>query len=69
MIDYFDRGARIAADRPCMVDADGVKTYAEVAARSRRIAQLLIDDGFAPGAHAAVLSGNALVAFEAILGT
>ncbi len=69
MIDYFDRGARIAADRPCMVDACGAKTYAEVAARSRRIAQLLIDDGFAAGAHAAVLSGHALVAFEAILGT
>jgi acyl-CoA synthetase (AMP-forming)/AMP-acid ligase II len=29
---------------------------------------MLIRDGFAAGAHAAVLSGNALVAFEAVLG-
>lgn len=43
-------------------------TYAQVAARSRRIAAALIADGFSPGAHAAVLSGNAAVAFEAILG-
>ena len=68
MIDYFDRGARIAHDAPCMIAGDVAKTYAEVAARSRRIAHLLIADGLAPGAHVAVLSGNALVAFEAILG-
>lgn len=68
MIDYFDRGARIACDAPCMVAGDTIKTYGEIATRSRQIANLLITDGFAPGAHAAVLSGNALVAFEAILG-
>jgi acyl-CoA synthetase (AMP-forming)/AMP-acid ligase II len=69
MIDYFDRGARIAHDRPCMVsDEEGVRTYAEVRARSCRIANALIADGFPAGAHGAVLSGNAPVAFEAILG-
>ena len=68
MIDFFDRGARIARDAPCMIAGEEVKTYAAVAARSRRIAHMLIADGFAPGAHAAVLSGNAMVAFEAILG-
>ena len=68
MIDFFDRGCRIAARSACMVTADRTKSYLEVAARSQRIARMLIDDGFAPGAHAAVLSGNALVAFEAILG-
>jgi fatty-acyl-CoA synthase len=68
MIDYFDRGARIAHDQPCMI-ADGVaRTYDEVAARSHQIAHALIADGFAAGAHAAVLSGNAMEAFEAILG-
>lgn len=68
MIDFFDRGARIAHDASCII-ADGVaKTYTDVAGRSRRIANMLIDDRFAAGAHAAVLSGNALVAFEAILG-
>ena len=68
MIDFFDRGLRIARDQSCMIAGDLSKTYEDVAARSRRVAHLLIADGFAPGAHAAVLSGNAMVAFEAILG-
>lgn len=68
MIDFFDRGLRIAANRPCLVTDTASKTYAEVGESSRRIANMLIADGFAPGAHAAVLSGNAAVAFEAILG-
>lgn len=68
MIDFFDRGARIAHDRPCMVSDTASKTYDAVAARSRAIAHMLIANGFPAGAHAAVLSGNAMVAFEAILG-
>ena len=68
MIDFFDRGARMAHDATCMIAGDLAKTYDEVAARSRQIANMLVADGFAPGAHSAVLSGNALVAFEAILG-
>lgn len=68
MIDYFDRGLRIAHDTPCMIEGDTQKTYAQVANRVNAIAALLIADGFAPGAHAAVLSGNAMVAFEAVLG-
>ena len=68
MIDYFDRGCRIADDRDCMVAGDTRKTYAEVADRTHNIANLLIADGFPAGAHAAVLSGNALEAFEAVLG-
>jgi acyl-CoA synthetase (AMP-forming)/AMP-acid ligase II len=68
MIDYFDRGARMARHRACMI-ADGVtRTYAEVATRSHQVAGMLIADGFPAGGHAAVLSGNAMVAFEAILG-
>src|ERR1700730_18179595 len=68
MIDYFDRGVRIAHDRRCMVAAQGSKTYTEVAASSHEIAAALIAAGFEAGAHAAVLSGNSLEAFEAILG-
>lgn len=68
MIDFFDRGLRIAANRPCLVTDTETRSYSEVAERSRAIANMLIADGFAPGAHAAVLSGNAPVAFEAILG-
>lgn len=68
MIDFFDRGLRIARNNPCLVTDEQSKTYAEVDAQSRAIANMLINDGFAPGAHAAVLSGNAAIAFEAILG-
>jgi acyl-CoA synthetase (AMP-forming)/AMP-acid ligase II len=68
MIDYFDRGLRIAHDKPCMIEGETQKTYRQVAARVNAIAFMLIADGFAPGAHAAVLSGNAMVAFEAVLG-
>lgn len=68
MIDFFDRGARMAHDRPCMIEGDTRRTYDEVRCRSNAIARALIADGFAPGAHAAVLSGNSMAAFEAILG-
>jgi acyl-CoA synthetase (AMP-forming)/AMP-acid ligase II len=68
MIDYFDRGVRIAHDKPCMIAGDTSKSYSEVQTRSHQIAALLVADEFPAGAHAAVLSGNALVAFEAVLG-
>ena len=68
MIDFFDRGARMAHDRPCMVQDGVVRTYDEVRTRSNAIARGLIADGFPAGAHAAVLSGNSALAFEAILG-
>jgi acyl-CoA synthetase (AMP-forming)/AMP-acid ligase II len=68
MIDYFDRGVRIARNRACMIAGDQAKTYTEVASRSQQVAGMLIGDGFPAGGHAAVLSGNTLVAFEAILG-
>ncbi|WP_374414580.1 AMP-binding protein [Novosphingobium colocasiae] len=68
MIDYFDRGLRIARDRPCMIEGDRQRSYAEVAAHVNAVAAMLIADGFPAGAHAAVLSGNAMAAFEAVLG-
>lgn len=68
MIDFFDRGVRIAADKPCLATDESSKTYAEVGESSRRIANMLIADRFPAAAHAAVLSGNAAIAFEAILG-
>ena len=68
MIDYFDRGARIARDKPCLVTDDATRTYGAVRARSNRIGNGLIRDGFAAGAHGAVLSGNDPRAFECILG-
>jgi acyl-CoA synthetase (AMP-forming)/AMP-acid ligase II len=68
MIDYFDRGHRIAHSAPCLVTDEKSASYDEVRARSNRIANGLIADGFAPCAHGAVLSGNDPRAFECILG-
>ena len=68
MIDFFDRGVRMASDQPCMIDGDTVRTYTQVKQRSDAIARALIADGFPAGGHAAVLSGNSMTAFEAILG-
>ena len=68
MIDFFDRGARIAHGQPCMIEGGTVRTYDEVRRRSDTIARGLIADGFPAGGHAAVLSGNSALAFEAILG-
>ena len=58
----------MAHDRPCMIEGETVRTYAEVKAHSDAIARGLIADGFTPGAHGAVLSGNSMTAFEALLG-
>ncbi|UVO52006.1 AMP-binding protein [Sphingomonas sp. SUN019] len=68
MIDFFDRGARNAPDRACIVTDTSVSNYAAVRAQSNRIGHALIADGFGPGAHGAVLSGNSPIAFEAVLG-
>ncbi|MCK9542503.1 MAG: acyl--CoA ligase, partial [Novosphingobium sp.] len=68
MIDFFDRGARMGADRPCMIEGDTISTYGDVRSHGDAIARGLIADGFPAGGHAAVLSGNSARAFEAILG-
>ncbi|OFX03703.1 MAG: hypothetical protein A3E78_16595 [Alphaproteobacteria bacterium RIFCSPHIGHO2_12_FULL_63_12] len=68
MIDFFDRGARNAPTRACMAADGWSASYSDVRSRSKKIANALIDDGFAPGAHGAVLSGNDPAAFESILG-
>jgi fatty-acyl-CoA synthase len=68
MIDFFDRGSRLSHDKACLIADGATRSYDEVAASSRAIARLLIADGFAAGGHAAVLSGNSIDAFEAVLG-
>jgi len=68
MIDFFDRGARISRGKPCLVSGSVERPYDEVQSRSFRIGNALIADGFAAGAHGAVVSANDPVAFECILG-
>lgn len=68
MIDFFDRGVRIAHGRSCLVDGERSISYADVYSSSNSIAHKLIGIGFKAGQHAAVLSGNSIEAFQAILG-
>ncbi|MGD9660371.1 MAG: class I adenylate-forming enzyme family protein [Porticoccaceae bacterium] len=68
MIDFFDRGEIIAPRSLCLINDRESLSYSEASARSHLIAGALIDSGFPAGGHAAVLSGNALEAFVAILG-
>lgn len=57
-IDYFDRGARLAPERP-FVSGDGISlSYAETAARTTDIARALYANGFTPGDSVAVYSFN-----------
>ena len=68
LIDFFDRGLRYHPDRACLIDADGERSYREVAERSHRTANALRADGLVPGDRVAVLSPNAASAFEAWIG-
>jgi acyl-CoA synthetase (AMP-forming)/AMP-acid ligase II len=68
LIDYFDRGVRLARDRTCVEDATARLSYAEVQRRSYKSANAFAAAGFGPGRHAGVLSPNAVPAFEALIG-
>src|SRR5574337_573751 len=69
LIDYFDRGAMLAGDGPCLTNAaDGRSwTYAQVRAFTLRAAQGLTREGLGLSRHGAVLSGNDALAFVATL--
>ena len=68
LIEFFDKGVQIEPDRPCLVFGDERRSYAEVQRASCRIANALLRDGFGVGTHVAVLSPNAVAAFECVLG-
>lgn len=53
-----DRAAAYFAERPQILTADRVLTYAEVQAESRRIASGLIAAGLRPGEHVALIMAN-----------
>ncbi|MGQ0547683.1 MAG: class I adenylate-forming enzyme family protein [Betaproteobacteria bacterium] len=67
-IDLFDRGAEAHPDRVCLRSGDAALSYREARAVTQRIAAGLAAEGFAPGAKAAVFSGNDPLAFLCILG-
>lgn len=68
IIDFFDRGVRLAPDRTCFKDAKVARSYGEVQKRSYRIANALHAAGLVPGQKAAVYSPNGAVAFECMIG-
>ncbi len=68
LIEFFDRGASLGGDHPCLVEAEGSRSYAKVQATTHRVANACIRDGFAVGTPFAVFSGNKTMAFEVLLG-
>ncbi len=68
LIDFFDRGARLNPQAPCLSDATRSLTYADTRALTCRIGQGLMGQGLQPRMAAAVLSHNDVDAFACILG-
>jgi len=68
LIDFFDRGAALYPERPCLVGGTVSLSFRETQRRTHRIANQLIKGGLAPQAGAAVLSPNDADAFSCILG-
>ena len=68
LIDYFDRGADLHADRHCLHDGIRGWTYREVGAQSHRVASGLLAAGLGRGSKAAVYSSNHAAAYARLLG-
>ncbi|CUR46478.1 Long-chain-fatty-acid--CoA ligase [Alloalcanivorax xenomutans] len=71
MIDFFDAGVSNHPDAACFEDWSGglpPLSYAEAGARTCQIARALQSLGLSAGFHGAVLSGNTVSAFLALLG-
>jgi len=71
LIDYLDRGARVAPDAPCMARPDGatLSTHAEFHQLTHRIAAAFLSEGFEPGERVAVYSPNDADAFACVVAT
>lgn len=57
-MDLLERGARRNPDGEFLVSEDGSVRYAQALSWCRRLARALRDNGYRPGEHAAILSGN-----------
>lgn len=68
LIDFFDRGAELGPEHPCLVDDFGVRSYGQVRALTHRVANACIRDRIAVGTKVAVYSPNLARAFELLLG-
>lgn len=68
IVHFFDHGVMRFPNRICLQDATTSFTYRELQSLTHRIANALIAAGAGKGAHVAVYSPNAAVAFACILG-
>jgi acyl-CoA synthetase (AMP-forming)/AMP-acid ligase II len=68
IIDFFDRGWRIAPDGAAYIQDGQAHSYRAVGERSCRIARALLAAGIAPGAKGAVWAGNDVQAWTCVLG-
>ncbi len=68
LIDFFDKGAAINPEGPCLIE-DGVEhSYRDVRESTFRIAGALITEGIGPGVKAAVYSPNTARVLDCMLG-
>ena len=68
LIDYFDRGADLFAERDCLHDGTQGWTYRSVRETTHRIAKGLLAAGLSHGDKVAVYSPNHAMAYAALLG-
>lgn len=68
IIEFFDRGVALDPDRACLIDHHGTLSFYEVQQASQRIARRMMELGIGRDKKVAVLSPNASLAFECILG-
>jgi len=68
LIDFFDRGANLAPQRPCLMNEERGLSFTDVSLLTHRIGSGLIANGCEPQSVAAVLSPNDIDAFACILG-
>jgi acyl-CoA synthetase (AMP-forming)/AMP-acid ligase II len=70
LVDYIDRGARIAPNSPAMMTPDGtvVMSHRDFQATTHRIARALLDNGMHPGDRVGVFSPNDVMAFACVVG-
>ncbi|MFM2370314.1 MAG: long-chain fatty-acid-CoA ligase [Pseudomonadota bacterium] len=68
LIDFFDRGMSLGADRVAFVADDKTWTFQQAFDVNSRVAHALIDAGFAKETRAAVLAMNDPLAWQCVLG-
>lgn len=68
LIEFFDRGAALDPQHPCLIDDAGTRSYSQVQAMTHRVANACIRDGIGIGTKVAVFSPNLAGAFESLMG-